>query len=97
MAVNSDFAPQGSLADEGPFRRAYIRCYGRTQDAAIEEGRSIRARLALVLSNESTCYPPRYGGFDDGVRRHYAIVVVAVGGDRAAEEGRIKAFLARAT
>lgn len=82
-----------SVVNDGPFYRAHIRVYGRTEDAALEAGRGLREGLALTLSRESTCYPPKYKGFDDDVGRHYAVVIVSLGGDRAAEEARLASFL----
>lgn len=93
MVVKPDPIPQYSIESEAPFCRAHVRVYGRTEVAALEAGRELRAALSRTLSEESTCYTPGYRGFDAGVSRHYAVVTVALGGDRAAEEARLKGFL----
>jgi hypothetical protein len=91
--MTSEPSPGYSLASDGPFRRAQVRVYGRTKDAALEAARSLKEELSLTLSKESVCYLPTYKGFDENTRRHYAVVVVAIGGDRAAEEARLERFV----
>lgn len=71
-----------SFENEGPFRRAYIRVFGRSALEALELGRVMRSQLADELQ-ECTCWPPTYRGFDREVRRHYAEIVVALGGDQS--------------
>jgi hypothetical protein len=82
-----------TLEEQGPFLRAYLKVFGRTPQEAIEMGRIVRAQLAVMLSKECTCYPPRYRGFDDAARRHHAVVVVALGGDRIEARKRLDQFV----
>jgi hypothetical protein len=91
--VKPDPIPQYTIENNGPFCRALVRVYGRTEVAALEAGRELQMGLSRALSEESTCYTPGYRGFDSGVLRHYAVIAVALGGDRAAEEARLKGFL----
>jgi hypothetical protein len=91
--MKSEPKPYHQVAEQGPFLRARVKVYGRTPGAALEAARALREGLSKHLSKESTCYTPTHKGFDDGERRHYAVVVVALGGDRAAEQARLGSFL----
>lgn len=93
--MNSEPSPGYTLVNDGPFCRASVRVYGRTEDAALEAGRSLREGALRVLSKESTVYGPQYQGFDDVNRRHVALVLVTLGGDRAAEEASLGRFLSQ--
>lgn len=91
--MNSDPSPGYTLANDGPFCRASVRIYGRTEDAALEAGRTVREAILRTLSKESTVYAPQYHGFEEASRRHVALVLVTLGGDRAADEARLEEFV----
>lgn len=85
--------PEYHFEEEGPFLRAYLKVYGRSRLEAMETGRTTRSRLATDLSSECSCRPPVYKGFDEQVRRHFAEVVVVVGGDRTDARKRLARFV----
>jgi hypothetical protein len=91
--MKSEPKPYHQIAEHGPFLRARVKVYGRTPSAALEAAWTLRESLSESLSKESICYTPTHEGFDEGKRRYYAVVVVALGGDRAAEVARLGGFL----
>lgn len=79
----------------GPFTRARVSVYGRTQLEALEAARVAGQRLAEALPLGVTCRPAAYEGFDMDLHKHTAVVVVAFGAsDAEAARGAIDALVA---
>ena len=91
VAVETNPKTECAIREEAPFLRAYLRVYGRSQIEALEAARETRSRLADALP-DCTCWAPAYKGFEERAGRHYAEVVVALGGDRLEAQGLLEAL-----
>lgn len=92
--VKVDPKPTHTYQVDGPFERAHITLYGRTDIQAIELARDTRTRLAAELPPDRTCWAPAYQGFSENVGRHAATFRVVLGEDREADRALIDQFLA---
>jgi hypothetical protein len=74
-----DLTAKHTYQQAGPFTRASVSVYGRTQLEAIEAARAAGQRLAEALPTSVTCRPAAYEGFNREVRKHAAVIVVSFG------------------
>lgn len=86
--------PKHTFEQVGPFTRAYVTVYGRSQIEALESARRAREQFAAELPVDVTCWAPVYKGIDSDLRRHCAVFIVAFPANAEALRARVDGLVA---